>query len=314
MPPQHGSPFKRLWQSQYPFEYWSNRLEKINRYNQADRLEALYSLVQLSDIYLHIFVAYAQDPDMPWFMLKEETLPWDIRDISDELRLDDMITVGSLVENGENTITVETREEFDIHEMDAIAAGVLGCPYDVDEESMSVEFEESPDLHRGVANAILNFAEGNRALLNDFKHGFRILPVTPDEIELWLQSSVLLNEPDQEEFERKLEALREQHEQDEWAFSFVRIDPDDEPEYGYDLHLDLYHVDAWTCYKFAELTLDALYNLISPGHGKLLEESVSEIPIEMLEGKDSFIDHIFRFGTPIRDNPDIVVPPEEFMS
>jgi hypothetical protein len=195
--------------------------------------------------------------------------------------------------------------------MDAVAAGLLGCPYDVDEESKSVNFRESPDLHRGVANAILNFADENRALLNDFKHGFRVLPVTPEDIESILQSSFRLSEEDKREFETKLEALRDQHKQDTWAFSFVRIHAD-EKDYGYDLQLDLYHVDAWTCYTFAELTLDALYNLISPGHGGQLEESLLEVPIEMLEGNDSFIDHIFGFGLPIRDDPDTVVPHDEF--
>lgn len=307
------SPFKVLWQSRYPFEYWSNRLEKINPYNQADRLEALYSLVQISDIYLHIFVAYAQNPDMPWFFLKENTRRWHIDDVLGQLRTDGMITVGGLVDDGEGTVTVDTRDGFDLHEMDAVAAGILGCPYTVDEETKSVDFEESPDLHRGVANAILNFSDDNRALLNDFKHGFRVLPVTPDDIESMLQSSFRLDQEDQEEFEAKLEELREQHERDAWAFSFVRIHAD-ETDYGYDFQLDLYHVDAWTCYKFAELTLDALYNLIRPGPGEKLEDSLSEVPIEMLEGNDSFIDHIFGFGLPIRDDPETVVPREEFRS
>lgn len=313
MTPDQDSPFKLLWQSRYPFEYWSNRLEKINPYNEADRLEALYSLVQISDIYVHIFAAYAQNPDMPWFFLKENTRRWHIDDVLDQLRTDGLITVSGLVEDNEETITVDTRDDFDLHEMDAVAAGLLGCPYTVDEESKSVHFEEPPELHRGVANAILNFADENRALLNDFKHGFRVLPVTPDDIESMLQSSFRLDEEDQEEFEMKLEELREQHEQDAWAFSFVRIHAD-EQDYGYDFQLDLYHVDAWTCYKFAELTLVALYNLISPGHGDHLEESLLEVPIDMLEGKDSFINHIFGFGLPIRNDPDIVVPQEEFQS
>lgn len=198
--------------------------------------------------------------------------------------------------------------------MDVIAAGVLGCPYHVDEDSMSVNFDESPDLHRGIANAILNFADDNRPLLNDFKHGFRVLPVTPTEIEAWLQSAVVLDKSDYKEYERKLQTLREQHERDGWAFSFVRIHADDDPDYGYDFQLDLYHVDAWTCYKFAELTLDALYNLICPSSGKSLEESLVNMPVDVIEEKESFIDHIFGFTTPIREDPDTEVSHDEFLS
>lgn len=313
MSSRQESPFKVLWQSRYPFEYWSNRLEKINPYNQADRLEALYSLVQISDTYLHIFAAYAQNPDMPWFFLKENTRHWHIKDVLEQLRTEGVITVGGLVEDEGDTITIDTREGFDLHELDAVAAGLLGCPYDVDEESSSVNFEEPPELHRGVANAILNFADEHRELLNDFKHGFRVLPVTPDDLESMLQSTFRLDEKDQEEFEKKLEALREQQKRDAWAFSFVRIHTD-EQDYGYDFQLDLYHVDAWTCYKFAELTLDALYNMVSAGCGEQLEESLSEMPIDVLEGNDSFIDHIFGFGLPIRNDPDTVVPEDDFRS
>lgn len=309
---QPESPLKLLWQSQYPFEYWSNRLEKINPYNQADRLEALYSIVQLSDVYLHIFVAYAQNPHMPWFILKEKTRKWHIDDVLGELQTDELITVGNLIEETDHTIKVEPLDEFDLSDMDSVAAGVLGCPYEVDEDTMSVTFDESPDLHRAIANAILNFAEEHRPLLNDFKHGFRVLPVTPDELEAWFQSSVMLDETDYEEYKQDIQNLREKHNNDEWGFSFVRIEPDDDPEYGYDFQMDLYHVDAWTCYKFAELTLDALYNLIHSGSGRSLEESVLNMPTEVIEENESFMDHVFGFVTPIADDPDAEIPYEEF--
>jgi len=38
MSSEQGSPFKFLWQFRYPFAYWDNRLEKINPYNEQDRL------------------------------------------------------------------------------------------------------------------------------------------------------------------------------------------------------------------------------------------------------------------------------------
>ena len=59
------SPFQFLWQYNYPFTYWYNRLEKINPYNEHDKLEALYCLLQLTDIYSHIFAANVRNPELP---------------------------------------------------------------------------------------------------------------------------------------------------------------------------------------------------------------------------------------------------------
>ena len=73
-------------------------------------------------------------------------------------------------------------------------------------------------------------------------------------------------------------------------------------------------VDAWSCYKFAELTRDALFNLVSPRGGLHLEESLDEIPELILEGEISLIDHILGMGLPLRDDPNTVVSKEEFRS
>jgi len=60
-----------------------------------------------------------------------------------------MATVGTLSENPEGLATFEANEEYDLHELYAIAGALLGCPFTIDEETGSVEFDESPDLHRG---------------------------------------------------------------------------------------------------------------------------------------------------------------------
>lgn len=311
MSEQPISPFKYLWQFHYPFQYWDNRLEKINQYNDADKLEALYSLVQLTDIYAHVFAAYAQNPEMPWFFVAEETYRGDIDSVLDALRTDGVATVGSLSEDPDGLATVEPNEEFDLDEMDAVAAGFLGCPHEIDTEQKKVNFIEEPELHRGVSNAILDFAENHVALLNDFKHGFRILPVTPANLRGILGDQFQLREEQREDFEQQIAELEERLEEDRWGFSFIRLSSES-TDYGYECSIDLYHVDAWACYKFAELTLDALHNLITPRDGIALEETLSEVPIPVLEGEDVLFDHLFGLAFPLRDDPETVVPQEEF--
>lgn len=307
------SPFKLLWQYNYPFAYWDNRLEKINPHNLQDRLEALYCLVQLTDLYSHIFAAKIQNPEMPWFFVAEETYRGDIDNVLEKLRKSDIATVGTLAEGPEGLVNVEANEEYDVDNLDAIAAGFLGCPHTVDEESKTVEFDEPPELHRGVCNAILDYAENQTALLNDFKHGFRVLPVSPDDINQIVEATMVFDEDEQEQLQETLDDLRETLESDEWGFSFVRLSTES-TDYGYDCQLDVYHVDAWSCYKFAELTLGALYNLIAPPPGITLEDSLEEIPELILEGEVSVMDHVFGMGLPLRDDPEVVVSKEEFRS
>jgi hypothetical protein len=311
MSQQQASPFKLLWENRYPFQYWQNRLEKINPYNDYDKLEALWSLVQLSDIYAHVFAAYARNPEMPWFFIKENTFRGDIDDVLDALRTEGIATVGGLSENPNGLASVETSDEYDLSEMDAIAGAFLGCPHTIDTETKRVEFDEEPDLHRGVCNAILKFADDHTPLLNDFKHGFRVLPVTPDDVERVIRESAVVSEEDEEQFELILGQLREALEEDSWGFCFVRMHTE-AADYGRDVHLDLYQVDAWPCYKFAELTLYALNNLISQHDQIGLEEKLGEVPIPVLEGEESIMNHVFGFVTPVRDDPDRILSEDEF--
>jgi len=313
MPSETVSPFKFLWQHRYPFAYWDNRLEKINPHNEQDRLEALYTLVQLTDVYSHVFAAYVRNPELPWFFIKENTFRGDIDGVLDKLRTEGMATVGTLSDDPEGLATIEFDEDYDLDELDAIAGALLGCPATINQETKSVEFEESPDIHRGVCNAILDFAENNKALLNDFKHGFRILPVSPDDIAHVVGSSMLLDEEDEAAFEETLDELEKELGGAEWGFCFARMYTES-ADYGHDVQLDFYQVDAWTCYKFAELTLDALYNLISPKGGIMLEESLAELPNLVLEGEESFMNHVLGFSTPLRDDPDTVISKDEHPS
>jgi len=93
---------------------------------------------------------------------------------------------------------------------------------------------------------------------------------------------MLLDEGDEDAFGETLDMLREELEEAEWGFCFARMHTET-ADYGYDIQLDVYQVDAWACYKFAELTLEALHNLISPNGGNYLEESLEKFLIWCLK-------------------------------
>jgi hypothetical protein len=220
------------------------------------------------------------------------------------------VTVGSISKEPEGLASFKVQDEYDVDDMEAVAGALLGCPATIDHEEKTIEFNESPELHRGVSNAILDFAENNTALLNDFKHGFRVLPTTPDNLEFLIDSSAILSEDDMDSLKAKLSDLRDRLQDDDWGFCFARMDTDS-TDHGHEVELDVYYVDARSCYKFAELTLDALQNLITPG-GIYLEDTLAEIPALVLDGEVSVIDHVFGLSTPLQEEPETVTPaPEE---
>jgi len=73
-------------------------------------------------------------------------------------------------------------DEVDATDREMTAREFLGCSTVYDKEASELDFVEDPDLHIAAANAALNFWRGFRPLLNDLKHGFRVLPVTIADI------------------------------------------------------------------------------------------------------------------------------------
>lgn len=69
---------KELWESSYPFTYWDNRIQKINPYNPEDKLEAVFTLLQLADTYVTILSAKLRNTYAPWYMVIKETYKSDI--------------------------------------------------------------------------------------------------------------------------------------------------------------------------------------------------------------------------------------------
>lgn len=276
-----GNPAQPFWQVLYPFEYWDNRISKINRYNPEDRLEALFLTMQLADLYTHIFVAKVRNPLQPWFILKEQTDGWDIRDTLDKLTVEydglEQILVGELVDKPEGLMSYNiVAEDWDVDLYDLIAADFLGCPAKFNPEKKEVEFLEEPALHYGTTNAILNFSQENRALLNDFKHGFRVLPFDYWHLDGMAQMDQLENPEAIEEFKEQIESL-----QDQWVLHFLRMSTaeaeDEDVWYDYEVTLDIHRAHIGACVAFAELTLYKLINLFGRGGEYFIEPYLEEL-------------------------------------
>lgn len=260
------NPAKLLWLRQYPFRYWDNRIKKVNRYNPEDKLEALVLLFRLTDLYTHLFVAQAQNPDQPWFIVKEKAMPWDISDtldkFSEQTEHGEKIFVENLQSDIEEVISYsETEPEWDVSKKDWIALDFLGCPAEFDEQEKQVEFLESPDLHYAGANAILNFWRENKPILNDIKHGFRLLPFRAESIDFLLQNDYLEKSEDVNELKGE---ILEFEEREEWALSFLRMDAQEAGEsdpYDYEVSLHLHKIHIDLAVSLSKLALNQLHNL-----------------------------------------------------
>jgi len=313
MPQSQQSPYNTLWQHHFPFEYWYNRLEKINPHNDADRLEALYSLVELMEIYSRVFSAAVQNPNHPWYYLNEHVHTADVEGTFETLRTEGNTAIGRVSKNSDDTTTVDAEDDLNINGTDAITVSLLGVPYEIDDAG-KVELQESPDLHRSVCNTILNTFEEQSSLNQGFSKGFRVLPVTPDTVETIIESSGLLDGESRDQFQSQMDALRHQYNENRWPLTFARL-KQQSIDQGEAFQLQIFHTDVWICYKFAELVIDALFNLITPGPGVRLQGSLTDVPAEIPEVKDvNLTEFIFGVETPIQGQPVRLVNEETFQT
>ena len=313
MPQYQESPYNTLWQYHFPFKYWYNRLEKINPHNDADRLEALYSLIELTDIYSRAFSAAVQNPNHPWYYLNEYVHIADAEGAFEALRTEGNTAIGRASQNSNKTTTVDAEDDLNLDDTDAITVSLLGVPYEIDDAG-HVELQESPALHRGICKVILNTSEEQSSLNQGFNQGFRVLPVSPDTVETVIESFGLPDDGNRDQFQSQMDALREQYDEDRWPLTFAQLEQQTTDQ-GEAFQLRIFHADVWTCYKFAELVLDALFNLISPGPGVRLQGSLSDVPAEILEDKEANLTElIFGVETPIQGQLVRLVTKETFQT
>ena len=273
------NPLADLWRRNFAFGYWDNRIKKLNPYNRYDGMDSLYILAQLADLYAHLFAVNTRNPKQPWMMMKEDTYTRDITSVLDELtvEVDDgkMVSVSLLAEEPEGLIEFEqVIDEVNATDGEMIAREFLGCSAVYDEETNKLDFVEDPDLHIAAANAALNFWRGFRPLLNDLKHGFRVLPVTIADIK-WLWEEGLFGQLDTEveDLIDDMEAVQ----QDQWGFFFLRLQTESLGDRHYDAELNLYYVNNEVCKQMSKVILNLIYNLIMGREGgQTIAEPMSE--------------------------------------
>lgn len=267
-----------LWRENYPFNYWINRIDKINQFNPEDRLEALVILFQLVDLYVHVLTAKLVDPYFQWYILKEELKP--ARKIHNTLRplreqitedlladdeSDDLIGekwyfLEKVVEEIDKFEAIEVPEEVEDEgvELEWIALDLLGCPHELDEEtSMQIPLED-PNDYIGYCNGLLNFWKRNLDVWNDIKHGFRVLPLNWDTLDKIDRQARSLG------IETELDKLKEEYQDKNknWSLQFYRMDTSGSNT-AYDVDIHVYEADIRECIKFARIAYAGLYNLFN---------------------------------------------------
>lgn len=284
------SPMEKLWEENYPFDYWQNRILKINPYNPQDKLEALFVLLHLVDTYATVLAAKLRNPYEPWYMIVEELRPTSvIHDTLDKLEIEtehgERIELTMLEEQPEALVTFEIEDDWkdSLTTFDLLAADFLGCPAEIDTEEQDIEFADPPDSYVGACNGIVNFWKDHTQLLNDLKHGFRLLPFDRGTFEDMIEMGLLQSSDDEVDIEAKLEEY--QNTKDEYLY-FWRLEVDDlaDPEEFEEkgdveigMRLVVYRADAMQCRDLADITLRLLHNLFGRGGENRVVESMESL-------------------------------------
>lgn len=281
------NPIDHIWRKNYPTEYWDNRIRKLSPYNSADRLEAMLILFQLVDLYVHLLTAKIKNPEFQWWALKEELDPTykiinTIRELegeldeekSPDLEGDEWLFLQTLIEHPERFEGISIPPQFEGLEsrLAWLSAEFLGAPVILDE--IGPEPIEDPEMYVDCSNAILNFWNQNRKILNEFKHGFRIIPFDWETLEEIEREGMTLDR----EGTSSIEDLKEEYggEEEDWMIQFMRMvktDPDD----PYSVEISVFKTYLEECEAFSRLTLRLLENLLKGKKRWKIEELFKEI-------------------------------------
>ncbi|MEA5387327.1 hypothetical protein VB779_09865 [Haloarculaceae archaeon H-GB11] len=170
-----------LWRSRYPVEYWDNRLEKLNPYNSADRLDALVVLSELVSEYARTLVAKLREPDGGWATSCATVESWTVAETLDSLVTRTMdgrcVSVRNLLEPTPEGISYEpSTDALALDPADALTLDLLACPATVDGGD-GVDFDVDPALYRASVDLLSTLRLEFRALVESASDGCRVIPL-----------------------------------------------------------------------------------------------------------------------------------------
>lgn len=302
-----------MWRDYYPTLYWANRINKINPLNPHDELEAIFALLQLSDTYVHNLVANVKNLNEPWYFVKERAYKGDINDFIDTFTSaeSDRFDLRNYEKDLEDITSFTPQEGWEVlapsgsweaRPLDVFAWAILGCPGRQNHEANQLVFQDDPGQYIEVCNGVVNFRENWKPLLNDLKHGFRLLPFEWEAME-GIESISASHAPDFDYDEKKEEY---ENTKEDYVYFWRLVgeaeqateQPEVAPERlaAGDFGLFVYRIDINVCLGLARTMNLLLHNLITTEPVPIVEELESLvdesgqvdtfeefIPITMLE-------------------------------
>lgn len=271
------NPVRDVWEESYPFAHLASKIERLNLLNEYDKLEALETLLQITDIYAHLLATTIRNPHQPWEVVAEDMRTHKIMETLEELQVElpdgegfiELHQIPKADFSFNHTITDEWEGHVTVEEM--ICADFLGCPAEINQEDKEIEFLEDPEEYIACCNATINFWHGARDLLNDFKHGYRILPFDWNTVERFQQEGRIRDsEFDIEERKQEFEEASQD------KLFFWRLETNETDEYT-QLFLSVYETDPAKCLQFARLIWRLLHNLFGRGGSHKVVDEFKEL-------------------------------------
>jgi len=288
-----------LWRSRYPFQYWDNRIEKLNPYNRADRFETLSVFSTLVRWYARVFVSKVRRPDGPWAARAATLDSWTVVKTLEALvhREGDhgFVAVERLLDSCPDDVEYEgPSTDFDADPVDRLSVEVLGCPADVS-DSGQVTFDVEPALYRASVDTLLTIRLEFRSLLEAASDGCQVLPLDVLTLESLVGHAAVHRD-------EKLRALRSAIRDDDGLYvasvnreAHVTDAGPDRPT------LTCYRIDVPACHTASNLALAHFRHLFGQQGRTDVEQELFELRFGSAESSTPgtcLLEHLLRLEAP----------------
>lgn len=277
--PQDGAGVGNIWTAHYPFDYWDNRIAKLNPHNTQDALDAIFILSHLSDVFVTVLTAKMRRPDFVWYVIKNELKP--TREIYNTLEHleatfdgETQYYIDKLLNKPEDLAHVNMPEEWEenVDYDTAFVSEFLGCPAEIDEEANELQTYYDPRFYIAVCNSVVNYWDENGELLNDFKHGFRVIPFSWKTMEWLFESGVISADVTVEEVKEGYDTL-----DSDWTYDFWRMEVGKNNGEAIPIELEVHTADIHKCKTFSQLILKLVYNMFETGAALTIDDEIESI-------------------------------------